>query len=137
MAAYSSDVASLSSRCYRLPTVSSNFKMCTMELSTNSKFFLHASCTLADPTPQLASDIVGGKSGQSIPTSRRGPIHICRMACNAYIRVRWYGEGVLFIQLPLKDNYIVHIVALDRPTTSQGSPDESPTADAGSKTHSH
>ena len=32
--------------------------------------------TLADPTPRLASDVVGGKSGQSHPMSHWEPIHI-------------------------------------------------------------
>ena len=58
--------------------------------------FPHAHFTLADPMPRLASDVVGGKSRQNHPTSRRDPIHIGRMSRNAYIRVGWYGEGVLF-----------------------------------------
>ena len=60
--------------------------------------------------PRLASDVVGGKSGRNHPTSRRYPIHIGRMARDAYICFGWYegvvqhctppgwyGEGVLFI----------------------------------------
>ena len=35
--------------------------------------FSYARFTLADPTPRLASDVVGGKSGQNLPTSRRDP----------------------------------------------------------------
>ena len=54
----------------------------------------HARFTLADPMPRLASDVVGGKSGRNHPTSCRHPIHIGRMARNAYIRVGWY-EGVV------------------------------------------
>ena len=57
----------------------------------------HARFTSAEPTPRLASDVAGGKSGQNHPTSHRDPIHIGRMACNAYIHLSWYGEGVLFI----------------------------------------
>ena len=57
----------------------------------------HACFTLADSTPRSTSDVVGGKSGQSHPTSNRDPIHIGQMAHNAYIGVGWYGEGVLFI----------------------------------------
>ena len=60
----------------------------------------YARFTIADPTPRLASDVVGGKSGQNHPTSGRDPIHIGRMACNVYIRVGWYGKGVLFITTP-------------------------------------
>ena len=60
----------------------------------------NAHFTLADPTPRLASDVVGGKSGQNHPTSHRYPIHIGRMARNAYIRAGWYSEGVLFITTP-------------------------------------
>ena len=38
--------------------------------------FTYARFTLAKPTPRLASDVVGGKSGQNHPTSRQDPIHI-------------------------------------------------------------
>ena len=41
------------------------------------------------------------------------------------------------LQLPLKDSCIVHVVALDWPTASRGYPDESPTGDVGSETHSY
>ena len=34
------------------------------------------------------------------PTLRLDPIHICQMARNAYIRICWYSEGVLFITTP-------------------------------------
>ena len=54
----------------------------------------YARFTIADPMPRLASDVVGGKLGRNHPTSRRHPIHIGRMARNAYIRVGWY-EGVV------------------------------------------
>ena len=60
----------------------------------------YARFTLANPTPRLASDVVGGKSGQNHPTLRRDPIHIGRTARNAYICVGWYGEGILFITTP-------------------------------------
>ena len=73
----------------------------------------NACFTLADPTPRLASDVVGGKSGQNLPTSCRNPIHISRMAHHAYIRVGWYGERMVkesyLLQLPLKDSCIVHV----------------------------
>ena len=52
----------------------------------------HARFTLADLMPRLASDVVGGKSGQNHPTSRRDPIHIGRMTRNGYIHVGWYGR---------------------------------------------
>ena len=68
-------------------------KFCTKSRS-NARF------TLADTMPRLASDAIGGKSGQIHPTSCRDPIHIGRMALNAYIRVGWYGEGVFFITTP-------------------------------------
>ena len=87
--------------------------------------------------PRLASDAVGGKSGQSHPTSRRDPIHIGRMTRNAYVRVGWYGEGVLFITTPFERQLHCTRAAPDRPTTSRWSPDDAPTADAGSGTHSH
>ena len=45
-----------------------------------------------DPISRLASDVVGGKSGRNHATSRRHPIHIGRMARNAYIRVGWYED---------------------------------------------
>ena len=51
--------------------------------------------TIADLTPLRRRQI-----GTKPLTSRRDPIHICRMARNAYIRVGWYGEGVLFITTP-------------------------------------
>ena len=47
----------------------------------------YARFTLADPTPQSASDVVGAKSGHSYPTPRRDRIHICRMTRIAYIRI--------------------------------------------------
>ena len=47
--------------------------------------------TLANPMPRLASDVVGGKSGQNHLTSRRHPIDIGWMARNVYIRVGWYN----------------------------------------------
>ena len=93
--------------------------------------------TLAEATPRLASDVVGGKSGQNHPMSRRDPIHIGRMARNAYIRVGWYGGGVLFITTPSERQLHCTCSAPDRPTTSQWSLDEAPTADSGSGTHSH
>ena len=97
----------------------------------------NARFTLADPTPRLASDVVGGKSGQSYLTSRRDPIHIGRMAHNAYIRVGWYSEEVLYITtLSDRQLHCTHS-APDRPTASRWSPDEAPTADIGSGTHSH
>ena len=97
----------------------------------------YARFTLADPMPWLASDVVGGKSEQSHLTSRRDPIRIGRMAHNAYIRVGWYGEGVLFITTPSERQLHCTRSAPDRPTTSQWSPDEAPTANAGSGAHSH
>ena len=95
--------------------------------------------TLADPMPRMASDVVGGKSGQNHPMLRRDPIHIGRMARNAYIRVGWYGEGVLFITTPSERQLHCTRSAPDRPTTSRcgWSPNETPPADAGSGTHSH
>ena len=48
----------------------------------------------------FASDVVGGKSGQSHLMSRQDPVNIGQMARNAYIRVGWYGVGVLFIRTP-------------------------------------
>ena len=63
-------------------------------------FISNARLTLADPTPRLASDVFGGKSGQSHPMSHWEPIHIGRMAHNAYIHVGWYSEEVLFITTP-------------------------------------
>ena len=93
--------------------------------------------TLADPTHRLASDVVGGKSGQNHPTSCQDPIHIGQMARNAYIRIGWYGEGLLFITTPSERQLLCTRSAHDRPTTSRRSPDGAPTADAGSGTHSH
>ena len=52
---------------------------------------LCAHFTLADPTPRLASGVVGGKSGRNLPRSRRDPIHIGRMAHNAYNTVTSVG----------------------------------------------
>ena len=110
----------------------------------------NACFTLADPTPRLASDVFGGKSGQSHPTSHQDPIHIGRMAHNAYIRVGWYSERVLFITTPSKRQLHCTRSAPDRPMASgnikhvlywlmtfRWSPDEAPTADAASGTHSH
>ena len=84
----------------------------------NMKKFSYARFTLADPTPRLASDVVGGKSGQSHPKSCQDPIHICRMARNAYLRVSWYGEGVLFITTPSERQLQCTCSAPDRPTAS-------------------
>ena len=103
--------------------------------------------------PRLASEAVEGKSGRNHPTSHQHPIHIDRMARNAYIRVGWYegviqlpglyGEGVLFIttlscvalvQLPIgrRRRSILNMFNIARRP-----PDEAPTADSGSGTHSH
>ena len=106
---------------------------------------------ISQPMPQLASDVDGGKSGQNHPTSHQNPIHISRMACNAYLRVGWYGEGVYLLQLPLKDSCIAHVrlpigrrhrailnmFIIGRRPPDYWSPDEAPTADARSGTHSH
>ena len=87
--------------------------------TTNRLLLLgNARVTLADPTPRLASDVVGGKSGQNHLTSRRNPIHIGRMAHNAYIRVGWYGEGVLFITTPSERQLHCTRSAPDRPAAS-------------------
>ena len=106
-------------------------------LHNNTRF------TLADPMPRLASDVVGDKSGRNHPTSRRDPIHIGRMARNAFIRVGWYGEGVLFITTL---SCVVHVwlpisrrrwAILSMSNIARRPPDEAPTADYGSGTHSH
>ena len=97
----------------------------------------YARFTLADPMPRLASSAVGGKSGRSHPTSRRDPIHIGRMARNAYIRVGWYGEGVLFITTPSERQLHCTRSTPDQPTTSRWCPGDAPTADSGSGPHSH
>ena len=124
-----------------------------MDVSINCITPLYVRFTLADPTPQLASDVlrvVGGKSGQNLPMSRWDPTHIGQMVHNAYIRVGWYGEGVLFITTPSERQLHCTRSAPDRPaasgnskhaeywpTTSRWSPDEAPTADAESGTYSH
>ena len=75
---------------------------------------LNAHFTLADLTPRMASDVVGGKSGRNHPTSRRDAIHIGQKVC-----IGWYSEGVLFIAtLSLKDMQL-HCTcsAPDQPTT--------------------
>ena len=110
----------------------------------------NAHLTLADPTPRLVSDAIGGESGQNHPTSRRDPIHIGRMARNAYIRIGWYGERTVtesyLLQLPLKDTCIVHVrlpigrqrrAILNMFNIGRRPPDEAPTADSGSGMHSH
>ena len=94
------------------------------------RMFCNARFTLANPMPRLASDVVGGKSGRNHPTSRRDLIQIGRMARNAYIRGGWYGEGVLFITTL---SCVVHV----RLPIGRRPPDEAPTADSGSGTHSH
>ena len=96
--------------------------------------------------PRMGSDVVGGKSGRNHPTSRRHPIHIGRMARNAYIRVGWYKGVVQYCTTPWLVRWKSLIYynsqlrctrsAPDR-TTSRWSPDEAPTADSGSGTHSH
>ena len=48
-----------------------------------------------------------------------------------------YGEGVLFITTPSEGQLHCTHSAPDRPTTSRWSPDEAPTADSGSGTHSN
>ena len=78
----------------------------------------NARFTLADPTPRLASDVVGGKSGQSQPTTHRDPILIGRMACNLHIRVGWYGEAVLSITAPCERQLHCTRSAPDRPMVS-------------------
>ena len=59
------------------------------------------------------------------------------MARNAYIRVSWYGEGVLFITSPSERQLHWTRSAPDRPTTSRWSPDEAATANSGPGTHLH
>ena len=85
----------------------------TSSPSLFSSWTVNARFTLADPTPRLASDVVGGKSGQNLPTSCRDPIHIGQMSHNAYIRVGWYGERTVkesyLLQLLLKESCIVHV----------------------------
>ena len=113
--------------------------------------------TLADPMPRLASDVVGGKSGRNRPTSRRDPIHIGRMARNVYIRVGWYqwescnivrlpgwyGEGILFtttLSCVVHDRLPIgreRRAILNMFNIARRPPDEAPTADSGSGTHSH
>ena len=107
-------------------------------------FCSNARFTLADPMPRLASNIVGGKSGRDHPTSRRHPIHILaewramrsfalvgtRESYNIVRLTGWYGEGVLFITTL---SCVVHV----RLPIGRRPPDEAPTADSGSGTHSH
>ena len=95
-----------------------NYSLLFFKRSRDSALPSYARFTLADPTPQLASDVVGGKSGQSHPVSRRDSIHIGQMARNAYIRVGWYGEGVLFITTPSERQSHCTRLAPDRPMPS-------------------
>ena len=65
----------------------------------------NACFTLADPTPRLCPDAVGSANVNRFPTRNRlsGPHQetIGRSnSGNVYIRVGWYGEGVLFITTP-------------------------------------
>ena len=79
---------------------------------------------------------IGIKPCNAFPTSRWDPIHICQtVAMRTFTSVGTVKESYI-LQLPLKDSCIVH-VAPDRPTASRGFPDESPTGDVGSETHSH
>ena len=79
----------------------------------------YARFTLADPMPRLASDVVRGKWGRNHLMSRRDPIHIGRMAHNAYIRVGWYHAipgscKILYDSLvgTVKESYLQLSVAL-------------------------
>ena len=82
-----------------------------MSMTTVASYALLLLCPLH--ISRLASDVVGGKSGQNLPTSRLDPIHIGRMARNACIRAGWYGERTVkesyLLQLPLEDSCIVHV----------------------------
>ena len=63
--------------------------------------------------PRLASDVVGGKSGQNHPTSRRDPFtlaewHTMRtIASVGTVSVR--RRSIDLLQLPVKDSCIVHV----------------------------
>ena len=63
----------------------------------------------------IGPDVVGGKSGRNHPTSRRDPIHIGRMARNAYICVDWYmvpgSSTILYDSLvgTVKESYLLQI----------------------------
>ena len=59
------------------------------------------------------------------------------MARNVYIRISWYGEGVLFLTTPSDRQLHCTCSAPNRPTSSRWSPDGAPTADSGSGTHSY
>ena len=117
---------------------------CVLYLSWSQEFtFSHFAwtsfrCTLADPTCWLASDVVGDKSEQShathFRTLRQAPIRICRMCTFTSAGT---VKGSYLLKLPVNDSCIVHVVISDWPTASRGSPDEAPTADVGSETHSH
>ena len=67
---------------------------------------LYARFTLADPTPRLASDVVGGKSGQcrSIGTHSHWP----NGAMRTFALVGTVKESYL-LQLPLEHSGIVHV----------------------------
>ena len=73
-----------SAPCYiALAGKNSDGKNSDVETPAKSGHLPYARCTLADPTPQLASNVVVGKSGQAmrcISASTSGPhSHGCRM----------------------------------------------------------
>ena len=72
----------------------------------------NARFTLADPMLQLASDVVGGKSGRNHPTSRRYPIG--RMARNTFVHSRRLVRGsrtILYDSLvcTVKESYLLQL----------------------------
>ena len=64
----------------------------------------YARCTLANPTSQLATNVVAGKSGQCREMHFRrcvgSPFTWLPNGRNAYIRVGRYGEGIFFCTTP-------------------------------------
>ena len=69
----------------------------------------YARFALANPTPQLGSDLVGGKLEQSNPVSCRDPLTLADWhIIHTSVSVGTVKESYL-LQLHLKDSCIVHV----------------------------
>ena len=95
----------------------------------------YARFTLADPTSRFASDVVGGKSGRTFQRCVGTPFTLAEwrtmrtFASVGTVSVRW--RSLIYY------NSLRKTVALYTFGSPRWSPDEAPTADSGSGTHSH
>ena len=101
-----------------LKVVKSLFRIIILAIASTYVMQLNVMQTLCPLHISRSDAPIGLESGQSHPTSRRDPIHICRMTRNAYIRVGWYGEGVIFIITPSERQLHCTRSAPDQPMAS-------------------